>query len=477
MNATPDKNSFVIEIEQEVLGTLLMGTDFRRISTILEPFHFLEPVHAEIFTAISTAHERMNSTKPAVVIKLIPQAIQDQYKAKIGENLVTYLARLAGNAVFGGAAFENTAKRVVDQWAKAQIAKEAAMLAEAAGDPASSPVELIKTFGMVSDDILAHVRRGPRRKSQLSLKDAADNAFAAAKEAQERGSGLTGLTWGLRDVNSKTGGIHKRDLTLIGGRPSMGKTTVGLSTCLKVASAGHGVGFISLEMDADKLAARAVTDIAFNWNIHVPYQNVITGRATIEELDQLQAASKRFEDLPLLIEEQSGLSITDIRIKLETMMQKMEQAGNPLEMLMIDHLGLIRASNRYSGNRTNEIAEMTSALKSMAREYGIAVVLLSQLNRSLETQADKRPQLSSLRDSGAIEQDADTIIFLYREAYYLLREKSEDQSKQAEIAAKLIDCENVLEFAIAKQRNGPVTSIDLFVDVASSAVRDLERLH
>ncbi|CAB4326204.1 replicative DNA helicase [Brucella sp. 191011898] len=225
---------------------------------------------------------------------------------------------------------------------------------------------------MVSDDILAHVRRGPRRKSQLSIKDAADNAFAAAKEAQERGSGLTGLTWGLRDVNSKTGGIHKRDLTLIGGRPSMGKTTVGLSTCLKVASAGHGVGFISLEMDADKLAARAVTDIAFNWDIRVPYQNVITGRATIEELEELQAASKRFEGLPLLIEEQSGLSITDIRIKLETMMQKMEQAGNPLEMLMIDHLGLIRASNRYSGNRTNEIAEMTSALKSMAREYGIA---------------------------------------------------------------------------------------------------------
>ncbi len=230
-------------------------------------------------------------------------------------------------------------------------------------------------------------------------------------------------------------------------------------------------------MDADKLAARAVTDIAFNWDIRVPYQNVITGRATMEELDQLQAASKRFEDLPFLIEEQSGLSITDIRIKLETMMQKMEQAGNPLEMLMIDHLGLIRASNRYSGNRTNEIAEMTSALKSMAREYGIAVVLLSQLNRGLETQADKRPQLSSLRDSGAIEQDADTIIFLYREAYYLEREKSDDPSKRAEIAAKLVDCQNVLEFAIAKQRNGPVTSIDLFVDVASSAVRDLERLH
>jgi replicative DNA helicase len=475
MNAVPDKSSFVIEIEQEVLATLLMGADFRRVASILDAKHFLEPVHGEIFTAIKTAHERMNSAKPAIVIKLIPQNVQDQYQRAVGETLGAYLSRLAVSAIFAGAALENTAKRIVDQWAKAQIAKEAAMLVEAASDPASSPVDLIKSFGLAADDILADVRRGPRRKSQLSIVEAAQNAFAAAKEAQERGSGLTGMTWGLADVNRATGGIHKRDLTLIGGRPSMGKTTVGLSTCLKVAHAGHGVGFISLEMDADKLAARAVTDLAYDWNVCVPYQDLITGRASVGDIDHLQAAARRMEDLPLIIEEQSGLSMTDIRIKLESMMQKMEDAGKPLELLMIDHLGLIRASNRYSGNRTNEIAEMTGGLKSMAREYGIAIVLLSQLNRALEGQADKRPQLSSLRDSGAIEQDADTIIFLYREAYYLQRQKSDDQSKNAEIEARLLDCQNKLEFSIAKQRNGPVTSIDLFVDVACSAVRNMER--
>lgn len=475
MNAIPSQASFVIEIEQELLGTLLMGADFRRVVPIVEARHFLEPVHGHIFETIKSAYERLNSTKPNVVFKLIDDGVKEQYKLKTGETILKYLVNLATNAVFGGAALENTAKRVVEQWAKAQIAKEASILFEAASDPASSPVELIQSFGMVSDDILADVRRGPRRKSQVSIMDAAQNAFDAAKEAQKRGNGLTGLTWGLTDVNHNTGGIHKRDLTLIGGRPSMGKTTVGLSTALKAARAGHGVGFISLEMDADKLAARAITDLAYDWNVKVPYQDVITGRASMSEIAALESAARQIENLPLLIEEQSGLSMTDIRIKLESMMQKMEEAGTSLEMLMIDHLGLIRASNRYSGNRNNEIAEMTAGLKSMAREYGIAVVLLSQLNRALEAQADKRPQLSSLRDSGAIEQDADTIIFLYREAYYLQREKGGGPEKEAERIERLADCQTKLEFSIAKQRNGPVTSIDLFVDVACSAVRNAAR--
>ncbi|MCV9909942.1 AAA family ATPase [Brucella sp. HL-2] len=475
MNAIPDQKSFVIELEQEVLASLLLGGAFNRVVSILEPHHFLEQFHVHVFEAIRAAHERFNSTRPNIVIKLIDESVQEGYKTATGQTALSYLNHLAVSAVHGIAGLEKSAKRVVDQWAKAQLAKEALMLLEAANDPASSPLDLVKSTGMAFDDILADVRRGPRRKSQITIMNAAQNAFAAAKEAQERGTGLTGLTWGLTDVNRATGGIHKRDLTLIGGRPSMGKTTVGLSTCLKVAKAGHGVGFVSLEMDADKLAARGVTDFAYDWNVKVPYQELITGNVSVSDLDSLQSASRSLEELPLLIEEQSGLSMTDIRIKLESMMLKMEEAGKPLEMLMIDHLGLIKASNRYSGNRTNEVAEMTSGLKSLAREYGIAVVLLSQLNRGLESQTDKRPQLSSLRDSGAIEQDADTIIFLYREAYYLQRDNTDDVSKKADNAAKLLDCENKLEFAIAKQRNGPVTSIDLFVDVACSAVRNFER--
>ncbi|TWH01427.1 replicative DNA helicase [Ochrobactrum sp. J50] len=476
MSAIPDQSSFVIEIEQEVLASLLLNGGFQSVVSILEPHHFLEPLHSHIFAAIQQAHERFNSTRPDVVIKLVDEGVQEKYRLTVdGDTVLKYLNRLAVSAVQGIQGLEKSARRVVDQWAKAQIAKEASLLFEAANDPSSSPVDLIKSFGMASDDILSEVRRGPRRKSQISIMSAAQNAFEAAREAQRRGSGLTGMTWGLTDVNHNTGGIHKRDLTLIGARPSMGKTTVALSTALKVAKAGHGVGFISLEMDADKLAARAVTDLAYDMGIKAPYQDLITGRVTHQDLGALESVARQIENLPLLIEEQSGLSMTDIRIKLESMMQKMEEAGTSLELLMIDHLGLIRASNRYSGNRNNEIAEMTAGLKSMAREYGIAVVLLSQLNRALETQADKRPQLSSLRDSGAIEQDADTIIFLYREAYYLQREKGLSPEKEDERINRLADCQNKLEFSIAKQRNGPVTSIDLFIDVACSAVRNAAR--
>ncbi|SCD25491.1 DnaB-like helicase N-terminal domain-containing protein [Brucella inopinata] len=212
MNAIPDRSSFVIEIEQEVLASLLLNGGFQSVISILEPRHFLEPIHAHIFEAIKTAHERFNSTRPDVVIKLIDDGVKDKYRLTVeNDTVLKYLNRLAVSAVHGIQGLEKSARRVVDQWAEGEIAREAAMLVEAANDPASNPVDLIKSFGMASDDILADVRRGPRRRSQISIMDAAQNAFAAARDARERGNGLTGLTWGLVDVNQNTGGIHKRD--------------------------------------------------------------------------------------------------------------------------------------------------------------------------------------------------------------------------------------------------------------------------
>lgn len=475
MNMQAPAEGFVIEIEQEVLGTLLSGGDFRRVDGVLEDRHFVEDLHRILFGLIRSAHERYNSTAMPVVARLVPEELSSAVKVKLGRPLNAYLADLAANTFNGPEGLEKNALKIIEQWARISLSNEAARIHAAANDPSTNPVELVTNAGLAFDDILSDVRRGPKRKTQVTVGAASTNAFAATREAIERGSGLTGVTWGLTDVNRLTGGIQRRDLTLIGARPSMGKTTVGLSVSLKAAKAGAGVGFISLEMDADKLAARAITDIAYDWNVKVPYQDLITGRIETGDLQALEAATKDMEKLPLWIEDQSGLSITDIRIKTESLMLKAEKMGQKLDVLVIDHLGLIRASNRYAGNRTNEIAEMTGALKTMAREYGIAVVALSQLNRGLEQQADKRPQLSSLRDSGAIEQDADTIIFLYREAYYLDREKATSPEKEMERIEKLADCQNKLEFHIAKQRNGPVTNVDLFVDIACSAVRNGSR--
>lgn len=471
MNALAPKSQFVIELEQDVLGAILVGGDIRRIN-FLEDSHFVEPIHGAIYRVIKTAMERYNSTTMPIVARLIPDDLAMLFKVKLDTTASAYLARLAANTLTTDSGLENGARKVVEQWARMCIAHEASLIQAAAQDPASDPSELVSKAGVSFDDIMASIRRGPKRKTRTILAGAASNAIAAAREAQQRGSGLTGITWGLTDVNRLTGGMQRRDLTLIAARPSMGKTTVGLSTAISAARSGAGVGFVSLEMDADKLGSRALTDLAFDWGVKVAYSDLIRGDIQEREIEAIESATRDLERLPLWIEDQSGLTMLDIRAKVEGLMTEMSKSGHDLDVLFVDHLGLIRPSSRYQGNRTNEVAEITAGMKQMAREFGISVVLLSQLNRALEQRGDKRPQLSDLRDSGAIEQDADTIIFLYREAYYLQRERGSNFDAEADRIERLADCQNKLEFIVAKQRNGQIATVDLFADMACAAIRN-----
>jgi replicative DNA helicase len=471
MTEMPKPESFVVEIEQDLLGSIMQSGELPRIAGIVRSDHFVEPLHGFLFGYFQTAFERFGSITPAVILKLIPEEDRRAWEARLDITLSAYLANLVAGCMSGGRFIERSARKVVEQAGRLKIASEARLLAEAAADPNSDPMQLITSCGRAFDDIASDVRAGPKRKTRVAFAEAAGNAFSAAETARKRGSGLTGVTWGLTDVNRLTGGMQRRDLTLIGARPSMGKTTLGLSVGINAAKAGVGVGFISLEMDADKLASRGISDLAYDRGLKIPYSDIVKGRVDEQALSALNAATESMRNLPLLIEDQSGLSITDIRVKTEIMMEQCQQAGTPLGVLFIDHLGLIRASSRYSGNRVHEITEMTGLLKGLAREYDIAVILLSQLNRAVEGRDNKRPQLSDLRDSGAIEQDADTIMFLYREAYYLEREKGGGDDK-AERAERLIDCQNKLELIIAKQRNGPLGTVDLFADMGCAAIRN-----
>ncbi|TDR28922.1 replicative DNA helicase [Aquamicrobium defluvii] len=466
---------YVPELEQIVLGALLFGGDYRKVMSFLREDHFVHDLHRILYRAIVTANERFGSATVPSVAKLLPDDTATVFSSKTGKSPAAYMASLSDFNVAGNHSLDRAALAVVEQWARLKAGELAASMHAAANDPNSDPRKLIQSLSADLDLVSAEMRSGPRRKTRMSLASAAGNAFASAREAAQRGRGLTGITWGLSDVNRLTGGMQRRDLTLIGARPSAGKTTVALSTAIKAAKAGAGVGFISLEMDADKLAARAASDIAYDWHVKVPYADIIRGQASDDDLAALESATKDLDRLPILIEEQSGLSITDIRVKAEMMMDEFAKSNQSLDVLMIDHLGLIRASSRYSGNRVHEISEMTAALKSLAREYGIAVVLLSQLNRAVESRDNKRPQLSDLRDSGSIEQDADTIIFLYRESYYLEREKASGEREQ-ERTQRLIDCQNTLEFIISKQRNGPLETVELFADMACGAIRNGARM-
>lgn len=470
MTALVKDIGYVPEIERQVLGALLFGADIRSIPFLRED-HFIHDLHRLIYRAVRSAFDQYGSTTAPVVAKLLPPDASTAFMDKTGMSAFAYLASLSSYNVDGNAGIQRGARAVIGQWARLKAGEVASGLHTASNDPNADAAKLLQVAAADFDTIAAEMRAGPRRKTRMSLGEASGNAFTAAEEARARGSSLTGITWGLSDVNRLTGGMQRRDLTLIGARPSMGKTTVGLSTAVKAAKSGAGIGFISLEMDADKLAARALTDLAYDWGVKMPYADLIRGNVDERGLEALRSATQDMNGLPILIEEQAGLSISDIRVKTELMIADFEKRGRALDVLMIDHLGLVKPSGRYAGNRVHEISEMTAALKAMAREFGISVVLLSQLNRALEQRDNKRPQLSDLRDSGSIEQDADTIIFLYREAYYLERGKTTGD-KEIERVERLADCQNLLEFIIAKQRNGPLATVNLFADMASSAVRN-----
>lgn len=466
------ENAYIAEIEQNVLGALMMGGDGRDTLALLQEHHFVEVFHRHLFRALKVAREQYGMCIPSVVLKLIPQEQIEAFKKNNGIEANAYIARLMANATSGAGQSSENAKKIIEQWARLSLADEAGRLYDVANDPQADVKKLAHEAAQRIDDIMAEVRSGPKKNTRVSVGQASAKAIDAAEAAKKNGTGLTGVTWGLTDLNRMTGGIQRRDLTLIGARPSMGKTTVALSVALSAAKAGHCCGFVSLEMDAEKVAARALSDVMYDWNCRIPYVDLIRGNVNDSQLEQVFEAQARLDAMPLMIDEQSGQTITDIRIRAERLAEDAARKGRPLQVLFIDHLGLIRPSSRYSGNRTNEIAEITSGAKTIARELDVGVVLLSQLNRSLETREEKRPQISDLRDSGAIEQDADMIAFLFREAYYLEREQGGSFEQEAERTERLLEVKNKLEFIIAKQRNGALGTVELFTDIAFSAVRN-----
>ncbi|MEI5680482.1 MULTISPECIES: replicative DNA helicase [unclassified Mesorhizobium] len=464
------------EIEQDVLGTLLYGGDFRKVMSFLKEEHFASDVHRIIYRAAKAAFEQYSSTAFPIVSRLIPADAAMRFSQQTGKAPLEYLSSLASTVFTGPNALERAGKAVVSQWARLKVAETGKLLRDMAHDATTDPKEIIHGAASDLDSIAAELRAGPRRQTLHTLDRATAEAIEDVREAMQRGNGLTGHTWGLMDINAATGGIHPGEMVVVGARPSMGKTAFALSVALRAAGNGVGVGFMSLEMGAKKLAMRRLTDIAFDWNIKVPYADLIKGKVAEPDLESILAANQDADNLPLWIEEQSGLTIADIRVKVERMAEQATARGVPLGILIVDYLQLVRPSARYSGNRVGEVTEISWGLRELGRELGVGVIALSQLSRQVESRDDKRPQLSDLRESGSIEQDADMVAFLYREAYYLEKAKGKDAEKEADRIGRLIDVQNELEFIIAKQRNGPTKTVKLFVDIACSAVRNAVRL-
>ncbi|PWR04056.1 replicative DNA helicase [Meridianimarinicoccus roseus] len=450
-----------IEAEQQLLGALLTNDQiYDRIAQIVQAGHFFDPVHRRIF---ETAVTRISKNALVTPVTLANYLSEDEGLKELGGS--AYLVRLAGAAISTFAA-KDYAQIIRDLAMRRQLielgrdiaAKATAVTADS--DPRDQIVAAEQQLYLLGES-------GQASQGFQSFLSAVTDAVNVANAAYQRDGGLAGVSTGLDDLDKKLGGLHKSDLLILAGRPSMGKTSLATNIAFNIAKGyqkglrpdgtegtvnGGVVGFFSLEMSSEQLAARVLSEAA-----EVPSEQIRRGDMTEAEFRRFVEAAKTLEACPLFIDDTPALPISQLAARARRL-----KRTHGLDALFVDYLQLVRPASAKD-SRVNEVSEITQGLKAIAKELDIPVVALSQLSRQVEQREDKRPQLSDLRESGSIEQDADVVMFVYREEYYKEREKPGDD-KLAEMQAWQEAMERVhgkAEVIIGKQRHGPIGSVEL----------------
>jgi len=456
MNDQPKFPPHNFEAEQALLGAVMFRSSaLEAVVEFLHPHHFADPTHGRIYETINRLADRGGR---ADVLTVKTAMDGDAGLSDLGGN--AYLARLAASAV----TVSNVAEygRLIQDLAKRrELIVIAEDLVNAAFDTttettATSIQEEIESrlFNLGAE---ATSESGPVAFA-VPLAEVLETAEAIYKSDGK----LRGISTGLYALDKETGGLHPTDLGILAGRPSMGKTAIATNIAFNVASQGHPVAFFSLEMSRAQLAQRIVCSESG------VFGNKFLGEAMSRyDIEAIQETTKRLAEIPLRIDDQPALSVQAIR----TRARRMKRKGG-LALIVIDYLQLIGQPVKSTGkrgaeNRTQEVSEITRNLKALAKELNVPILALSQLSRQVEQREDKRPLLSDLRESGSIEQDADIVMFVYREEYYLERSKKNAGEKGYEDwIVNLTACQGTGDVIIAKQRRGPVNTVRLSFDGA-----------
>jgi len=453
-----------IEVEQALLGAILVDNSaIDRVVGIVQPEDFSEHLHAMIYETI-LAMRRDELVASPITLR---QHVTTWPEISKGMPAWKYLGQLAIHAT-SIANVRSYAETVRDYSARRHLFDAGATLMESAANPMLS-VSQTASVAVQSLDHVLSIARSKSRKPMTFIEAAEDLIDSITND-----DGSDRITTGFSGLDAVTGGWRRKQLAILGGRPSMGKTTIANSAMLRTAKAGHGVLMFSLEMSSRDLMARCLTDLAWSPDRRIQYSEVLAGRLPDRDLRLIAETASQRRKLPLIVDEQPGLTLAEIGARTRAEAQKMERNGVKLGLVVVDHLGKVKPTARYAGSKVNEVGEISEGLAALAKEQNVAVLALHQLNRGTEAQENKRPSLANLRNSGDIEQDADLICFAYRESYYLERMKC-DPGTQAEVQrqAALEACANTLELMVSKNRNGPTTTVTLYCDMGSNAVRDL----
>jgi replicative DNA helicase len=450
-----------IEAEQQLLGAVLTNNEvYDRIAAIINPEHFFEPVHARIFE-LSAVRIGKNNLASAVTLTSFMQS--DEGLQELGGG--AYLARLAASAI-AGFAVRDYAHMVYDLAIRRELIHLGQDISARASkmEVEEEPKEQIT----IAEQALYKLGEDGQTSSGFqSFLTAVTSAVDVANNAYQRDGGLAGVSTGLTDMDKKLGGLHKSDLLILAGRPSMGKTSLATNIAFNIAKAyrrgklsdgtegtvnGGVVGFYSLEMSAEQLAARVLSEAS-----EVPSDQIRRGDMTEPEFRRFVDAAKTLQSCPLFIDDTPALPISQLAARARRL-----KRTHGLDVLIVDYLQLVRPATAKD-SRVNEVSEITQGLKAIAKELQIPVIALSQLSRQVENREDKRPQLSDLRESGSIEQDADVVMFVYREEYYKEREKpgDHDLEKMAQWQDEMERLHGRAEVVIGKQRHGPIGTVEL----------------
>ena len=465
-----------VEAEQALLGAILVNNEaLDRVSSFLKIEHFYEPIHAQIF---EIAGKLIQAGKQATPITL-RTFFENIEPIEPGLTVPQYLGRLAVNAttIINARDYGQTVYDLAIRRQLITIGEE--MVNTAYDSPVDFPPE-----SQIEDSenrLYQLAESGKYGQGFLAFGTALKQAIDLANAAYQRDGHLSGISTGLTDLDNRMGGLQSSDLIILAGRPSMGKTALATNIAYNIARsyqeekqpdgtmktlAGGKVGFFSLEMSAEQLATRILSEQA-----EIASEKIRRGMITEEEFRRLVKVSQEMSKCPLFIDQTGGITIAQLCARARKLKRQ-----HGLNLLVVDYLQLLSGSGRGNDNRVQEVTEITTGLKALAKELSVPIIALSQLSRQVEQREDKRPQLSDLRESGSIEQDADVVMFVFREEYYVERTKpSEGTIEFTDWQSRMMAVSGKAEVIIGKQRHGPVGTVPMSFEAQFTRFGNLAR--
>ena len=451
-----------IEAEQSLIGSILVSNEiFDEINMLVSSKNFYDPMHEKIFRAIE---KLIYSGMLANPITLKNHFENEKDKLNIPE----YLVKITKFSTSSRQAIEYS-KLIYDLFVKRELIKISENIIDTAklNDLDNDGQKIIENYEKSLFDL---AEKGSFSSSLVKFDEAMKQTIEMASNAYKNDEGIVGVPTGLTDLDDRLGGLHKSDLLIIAGRPSMGKTAlatnIAFNAAKKIQDDGKksSIAFFSLEMSSEQLSTRILAEQS-----RIKSNDIRRGRISEDQFDKFIETSKDISELPLYIDETPAISIA----ALSNRARRIKRLYG-LDMVVIDYIQLMSAT-KFREGRVQEISEITQGLKALAKELAVPVLALSQLSRAVEQRDDKKPQLSDLRESGSIEQDADVVMFVYREAYYLERKEPRPATvEHAEWQAKMNEVSNLAEIIIGKQRHGPTGNIMLEFEAMFTKFKDIQ---